>query len=83
MEQTKRLEAQTAKKAKQNASLAKATKRRPKHFIDRIKVGSIVRLRNGGKERGEVLTVDTKTATVLFGAFRTKVELDKLTWVAH
>jgi hypothetical protein len=40
-------------------------------------------LRNGGKERGEVILIDAKSATVLFGAFRTKVELEKLTWVAH
>lgn len=83
MEQAKRLEAQAAKKAKQKASLAKAAKRRPKHFTERIKMGSKVRLRNGGKERGEVIAIDAKTATVLFGAFRTKVDLDKLTWVAH
>jgi DNA mismatch repair protein MutS2 len=69
--------------AKRKASAARAPKKRPKHFVDRIQVGSIVRLRNGGKERGEVIELNQGHALVLFGSFRTRVELEKLTWVAH
>jgi len=83
VEKTKRLEAGAAKKAKQKAQEARASKRRPKHFIERIKVGSTVRLRNGGKERGEVLQMHGNSASVLFGAFKTKIELEKLSWVAN
>ena len=68
---------------KRKAAAARAPKKRPKHFVDRIQVGSIVRLRNGGKERGEVIELNPRHALVLFGSFRTRVELDKLTWVAH
>ena len=56
------------------------TKKRPNHRIDDIKVGSIVRLRNG-KERGEVLGLKAKKATVLFGEFKTVVALDKLSFI--
>lgn len=83
MEKSKLQDAEHSRQTRQKAAQARAVKRRPKHFVDRIKVGSIVRLRNGGKERGEVIEMDHKTALVLFGAFRTKVELEKLTWVAH
>ncbi len=43
-----------------------------------IKVGSQVRLKQGGKQIGEVLEIENNVATVLFGLFKTKVELDKL-----
>lgn len=69
--------------AKRKAAAARAPKKRPKHFVDRIQIGSIVRLRNGGKERGEVIELNQRHALVLFGSFRTRVELEKLTWVAH
>lgn len=69
--------------AKRKAAAARAPKKRPKHFVDRIQKGSIVRLRNGGKERGEVIELNQRHALVLFGSFRTRVELEKLTWVAH
>ena len=83
VEKTKRLENQAAKQAKKKAQSVKAAKRRPKHFVDRIKVGSTVRLRNGGKERGEVIAMHKNAATVLFGAFKSKIELEKLSWVAN
>ena len=83
VEKTKRLENQAAKQAKKRAQSAKAAKRRPKHFTDRIKVGSTVRLRNGGKERGEVIAMHKQAATVLFGSFKSKIELEKLSWVAN
>lgn len=83
MERSKMDDATKATIAKRKASAARAPKKRPKHFVDRIQVGSIVRLRNGGKERGEVIELNPRHALVLFGAFRTRVELEKLTWVAH
>ena len=83
VEKTKRLENQAAKQAKKRAQSAKASKRRPKHFVERIQVGSTVRLRNGGKERGEVIAMHKNAATVLFGAFKSKIELEKLSWVAN
>ena len=83
VEKTKRLENQAAKQAKKRAQSAKVSKRRPKHFVERIQVGSTVRLRNGGKERGEVIAMHKNAATVLFGAFKSKIELEKLSWVAN
>ena len=56
------------------------TKKRPNHRIEEIKVGSIVRLRTG-KERGEVLRLKGKKITVLFGDFKTVVNLDKLSLI--
>ena len=56
------------------------TKKRPNHRVEDIKVGSIVRLRTG-KERGEVIGLRAKKATVLFGEFKTVVALDKLCFV--
>ena len=56
------------------------TKKRPNHRVEDIKVGSIVRLRTG-KERGEVLGLKGKKATVLFGEFKTVVALDKLSFI--
>ena len=56
------------------------TKKRPNHRIYDIKVGSIVRLRTG-KERGEVIDLKAKKATVLFGEFKTVVALDKLSFI--
>ena len=47
-----------------------------------IAVGSTVRLRDGGSERGEVLSLTGTRAVVLFGGrLRTTVDLGKLTWV--
>ena len=82
VERSKRDEAAKRTDAKRKASKARQQKKRPKHHVDRIRVGSIVRLRNGGSERGEVIELTTLVATVLFGTFKTKVELNKLSWVA-
>lgn len=68
--------------AKRTAAKAAAPKRRPKHHVERIQVGSKVRLRNGN-ERGEVVTVKGDDITVLFGQMRMRVERNKLTWLAH
>lgn len=83
VERAKQEEAERIVSAKRSTTQSKAPKRRPKHFTERIKMGSLVRLRNGGKERGEVISMHGESATVLFGAFKTRVELKKLTWVAH
>jgi DNA mismatch repair protein MutS2 len=83
MERSKLDDAAQSTLAKRKAAAARAPKKRPKHFVDRIKIGSIVRLRSGGKERGEVIELNQRHALVLFGSFRTRVELEKLTWVAH
>ena len=62
-----------------NASI-QADKRRPNHRSDEIRKGSTVKLRNG-KERGEVMSIQGKTATVMFGAFKTRVGINKLTFL--
>ena len=62
-----------------NASI-QADKRRPNHRSDEIKKGSTVKLRNG-KERGEVISIQGKTATVMFGDFKTRVGTNKLTFL--
>ena len=64
-----------SKKAK-----AKATKRRPNHQSDKIVVGSLVRLRTG-QERGDVVAVQGDHVTVMFGAFKTRVKRNQLTWL--
>lgn len=69
-------------RAKRAAAKESTPKRRPKHFVERIQVGSKVRLRNGS-ERGEVVGVKGDEITVLFGAMRMRVERDKLTWLAN
>jgi DNA mismatch repair protein MutS2 len=81
VERAKRDDAAKLTAAKRKAAAARKPKNRPKHHIERIKVGSIVRLRNGGSERGEVIELTERTALVLFGAFKTRVELEKLSWV--
>ena len=64
-----------SKKAK-----AKAAKRRPNHQSDKIVVGSLVRLRTG-QERGDVVAVQSDHVTVMFGAFKTRVKRNQLTWL--
>ena len=57
----------------------KKTKKQKKTKPEKpIKVGSQVRLRQGGKQIGEVTDIDKTIATVVFGLFKTKVELTKL-----
>ena len=58
----------------------KSSKRRPNHQSDKIVVGSLVRLRSG-QERGDVLEVKGDSITVMFGAFKTKVKRNQLTWL--
>ena len=43
-------------------------------------MGSLVRLRSG-QERGDVLEVKGDQITVMFGAFKTKVKRNQLTWL--
>ena len=55
-------------------------KRRPNHQSDKIVVGSLVRLRSG-QERGDVVEIKGEAVTVMFGAFKTKVKRNQLTWL--
>jgi DNA mismatch repair protein MutS2 len=64
----------SGKSAKPNA------KRRPNHQSEKIVPGSLVRLRTG-QERGDVIAVQGDQVTVMFGAFKTKVDRNQLTWL--
>jgi DNA mismatch repair protein MutS2 len=64
----------SGKSAKPNA------KRRPNHQSEKIVPGSLVRLRTG-QERGDVIAVQGDQVTVMFGAFKTKVARNQLTWL--
>ena len=77
-EEAAQRKARSSARAK-NASI-QSSKRRPNHRSDEIKKGSTVKLRNG-KERGEVISIQGKTATVMFGAFKTRVGINKLTFL--
>jgi DNA mismatch repair protein MutS2 len=61
-------------------SQSSTAKKRPNHRVEDIKIGSTVRLRTA-KERGEVLALKGKKATVLFGEFKTVVAIDKLSFI--
>ena len=74
------LAVETVRKNKSLKKSTKSVKRRPNHRSDQIKVGSIVKLRTG-KEKGEVISIQGKNATVLFGAFKTRVKIDQLSLV--
>jgi len=74
------LAVETVRKNKISKTSAEVAKRRPSHRSDEIKIGSVVKLRTG-KERGEVIGVQGKNATVLFGDFKTRVKIDKLSLV--
>lgn len=78
VEEAKKRNAGKSSKGK-NTSIPSA-KRRPNHRSDEIKKGSLVRLRTG-KERGEVIAMQGKTATVMFGSFKTRVKIEKLTFL--
>ncbi|PCJ81276.1 MAG: DNA mismatch repair protein MutS [Bacteroidetes bacterium] len=78
IEDAKKRDASKSSKLK-NSSIS-SSKRRPNHRSDEIKKGSLVRLRTG-KERGEVIAMQGKTATVVFGSFKTRVQVDKLTFL--
>ena len=71
--------------AAKRATSKKARKPAPpreEHHTDRITVGSTVRLRDGGSERGEVLSLTGTRAVVLFGGrLRTTVDVGKLSWL--
>ena len=80
VEATKKAEREEAAARKKAAAEKKRKSTRPKQRIDRIVVGSTVRLKDG-RQRGEVLSIKGKRATVAFGEFRTRVELVDLVWV--
>ena len=73
-----RQEEQALRKAKGKSK--GAGKRRPNHQSEKIVVGSLVRLRSG-QERGDVVEVKGDLITVMFGAFKTKVKRNQLTWL--
>ena len=80
VEATKKAEKAEAAARKKAARDSKRKSARTKQNLDRIRVGSTVRLREG-RQRGEVLELKGKKATVAFGEFRTRVELSELVWV--
>lgn len=80
MEATKLAERAEAKARKKAAEDKRRKSSRTKQHLDRIAVGSTVRLKEG-RQRGEVLDIKGARATVAFGEFRTRVELEDLVWV--
>ena len=80
VEATKQTEKADAAARKKEAAQQRKKSKRTKQHTDRIVVGSTVRLKEG-RQRGEVLAVKGKKATVAFGEFRTRVELEDLVWV--
>ena len=80
VEATKKAEKVEAAARKKAAKDSRRKSARTKQNLDRIRVGSTVRLKEG-RQRGEVLELKGKRATVAFGEFRTRVELADLVWV--
>ncbi len=80
VEATKKAEKAEATARKKAARDSKRKAGRSKQHLDRIAVGSTVRLREG-RQRGEVIELKGRKATVAFGDFRTRVELQDLVWV--
>lgn len=65
-------------KAKEALPKKKTKKAKKEKLRKPIVVGSQVRLKQGGKQIGEVLEINKEIATVLFGLFKTKVKKEKL-----
>ena len=80
VEATKLAERAEAKARKKAAEDKRRKSVRTKQHLDRIAVGSTVRLKEG-RQRGEVLAIKGKRATVAFGEFKTRVELVDLVWL--
>ncbi len=80
VEATKKAEKAEAAARKKAARDLKKKGGRSKQHLDRIAVGSTVRLKQG-RQRGEVIELKGRKATVAFGDFRTRVELEDLVWV--
>ncbi|MBL6645588.1 MAG: DNA mismatch repair protein MutS [Flavobacteriales bacterium] len=80
VEATKQAEKAQAAAQKKAAAQQRKKSRRTEQHTDKIAVGSTVRLKDG-RQRGEVLTLKGKKATVAFGEFRTRVEIDDLVWI--
>ena len=80
VEATKKAEKAEAAARKKAARDRKTKGGRSKQHLDRIAVGSTVRLKQG-RQRGEVIELKGRKATVAFGDFRTRVELEDLVWV--
>jgi DNA mismatch repair protein MutS2 len=80
VEATKVAEKAEAAAQKKADKASKKKTARTKQHVDRIQVGSTVRLKEG-RQRGEVLDIKGRRATVAFGEFKTRVELHDLIWV--
>ena len=80
VEKTKTEESTKLSALKAKEGLPKKRKKKPKKEKPQkpIIVGSEVRLKQGGKQIGEVLEIDKENVVVLFGLFKTKVEKEKL-----
>ncbi len=68
-------------KSKEGLPKKKVKKKKKAKPEKPIKVGSQVKLKQGGKQIGEVVSIDKNSVTVLFGLFKTKVEIEKLTCI--
>lgn len=81
MEKSKIEEIDKTEKLKQKVAVKSGKKAvSPVSGQDQIKVGSLVKLLKG-KQVGTVLEINGKMATVAFGVFRTKVEVESLAFV--
>ncbi|MEO0404763.1 MAG: MutS2/Smr-associated SH3 domain-containing protein, partial [Bacteroidota bacterium] len=80
VERAKQVDAEKARKLKEQADRKKRKTPKPRPNQHLITVGSTVKLIQG-KERGTVLEKDDQFATVAFGVFKTKVKLNQLKFV--
>ncbi len=80
VEKTRLDNANKLEQLKASSGLPKKPKKKKKKLkpAKTIKLGSRVKLKSGGKQIGEVLELDKKVAIVMFGLFKTKVEVEKL-----
>lgn len=81
VEKSKLDETRKTEKLKAKSKEHKEKKTRQQENLSKIEVGCTVKLQSG-RERGTVLEIDGKTATVAFGFMKTKVDLNKLVYVA-
>ena len=80
MEKAKFDEERKTKNLKEKTKAKKERTAKRKADLSKIEVGCTVKLRTG-KQRGTVLEIEGKTATVAFGFMKTKVDLSKLDYV--
>lgn len=82
VEKTRLEEVRKHEELKIKAEAKKNSKKKIKQNQEMIKVGSVVRLTRGGKQRGKVIELDGTKAVVAFGVFKTKVDLRELVFVS-